>query len=106
MTRGDVWWVDFDPATGSEIQKTRPAVIVSNTAVNAVMKRVTVVPFTSNIQRFYPMEAKVLLNGKPNKVMADQIMAADKSRLKCRVGTLSLTDMSKVESAIRQYLLL
>jgi mRNA interferase MazF len=106
MTRGEVWWVDFDPATGSEIQKTRPAVIVSDTVINAVMERVTVVPFTSNTQRFYPAEAKVLLNGKPNKAMADQIMAADKRRLKRRVATLAPDDMSKVEAAIRQYLLL
>jgi mRNA-degrading endonuclease toxin of MazEF toxin-antitoxin module len=41
MTRGDVWWVDFNPATGSEIQKTRPAVIVSDTVINAVIERVT-----------------------------------------------------------------
>jgi mRNA interferase MazF len=103
-TRGAVWYVDFDPAMGSEIQKTRPAVIVSDTAINAVMERVTVVPFTSNTQRLYPAEAKVLFNGKPNKAMADQIMAADKSRLKHRVGTLAPEYMSKVEAAIRQYL--
>jgi mRNA interferase MazF len=106
ITRGDVWWVDFDPATGSEIQKTRPAVIVSNTAINADMERVTVVPFTSNTGRLYPAEALVTLNKRPNKAMADQIMAADKSRLKTRIGTLSLTDLTAVETAIRRYLVL
>lgn len=42
MLRGEVWWVEFDPAVGSEIQKTRPAVIVSNDAANRNLGRVVV----------------------------------------------------------------
>ena len=40
MQRGEVWWVEFDPAVGSEIRKTRPAVIISNDAANRHLARV------------------------------------------------------------------
>src|SRR5713226_8947960 len=51
--RGEVWWVAFDPAVGGEIQKTRPAVIVSNNAANTVLNRVIAVPLTSQIAKVY-----------------------------------------------------
>jgi mRNA interferase MazF len=73
MLRGDVWWVDFDPSLGSEIRKTRPAVIVSNDASNRNL----------------------------NRAMADQIATVSKQRLKSRLGTLSLDDLGAVERAIR-----
>lgn len=104
MKRGEVWWVEFEPSVGSEIRKTRPAVIVSNDAANRNLLRVVVVPITSNMKHLYPGEAVVVVNGKQGKVMADQIMAADKSRLKDRVGELSKTDLLRVEDAIRQHL--
>jgi mRNA interferase MazF len=106
MLRGEVWWVEFDPAVGSEIRKTRPAVILSNDAANRHLARVVVVPVTGNVGRVYPGEAVVMVEGQSNKAMADQIMAADMVRLKNRLDTLSKADMLAVEEAVKVHLAL
>lgn len=101
MRRGEVWWVDFEPAVGSEVRKTRPAIIVSNDASNAAMRRVQVVPVTSSVEKLYVFESQVRVKGKPGKAMADQIMTADKQRVKKRIGKLSPGEMLGVERALR-----
>ena len=103
MTRGSVWWVEFDPSVGTEINKTRPAVIVSNDIANQYLARVVVIPLTSNISRLYPSEAIVILNGKENKAMTDQIMSADKSRLKSKISDLSDSDIESIETAMKRF---
>ena len=60
----------FDPSVGGEVQKTRPAIIVSNNAANTVLNRVIVVPLTSQTSRVYPGEALVTLNGEQRKAMS------------------------------------
>ena len=104
MKRGEVWWVEFDPSVGSEIRKTRPAVIVSNDAANRHLGRVVVIPLTSNTGRQYPGEALVTVGGQSSKAMADQIMAADKGRLRKQLGELSAGDLLAVEAAVKLHL--
>ena len=104
MLRGEVWWVNFDPSLGGEIQKTRPAVIVSSNASNRALNRIQVVPLTSQVGRAYPCEALVILNGEPRKAMADQIATVSKLRLGGKLGSLSESDLRLVESSIRTQL--
>ena len=98
--RGEVWWVSFDPSLGGEIQKTRPAIVLSNDFANAALNRVIVVPISSQIAKVYPGEALITLNGEQRKAMADQITTASKQRLKSKVGVLSRSDISAVEGAV------
>jgi mRNA interferase MazF len=98
--RGEVWWVSFHPSIGGEIQKTRPAVVISNDAANTALNRVIVIPITSQVAKVYPGEAIVTLNGEERKVMADQITTASKQRLSRKLGSLSRTDMTLVENAL------
>ena len=105
MKRGEVWWVRFNtPSVGGEIEKQRPAVIVSNDAANKHLNRVQVIPLTSNIDKLFPSEAYVMLNGKQSKAIADQITTVSKLRLKNMEGRLSAADLQKIEQAIKTQL--
>ncbi len=101
MQRGEVWWVNFDPSRGGEIQKIRPAVIVSNNAFNEVMNRLQVVPLTSSIEKCYPCEAYVEVDGRKSKAMADQIVTVSKLRFKTKLGKISQQQLYNIEQAIK-----
>ena len=98
--RGDVIWVNLDPAQGTEIRKIRPAVIISNDSCNKYGSRVIVLPVTSNIESLFPGEAMIEIQGRPARVLGDQIKSLDKSRLGARIGSLSPAELLAVEEAV------
>ena len=104
--RGEVWLVSFDEAIGGEVRKTRPAVILSNDTANALLNRVQVVPVSSQVQRLYPSEAAITVNGEPRKAMADQITTASKRRLHRRLGMLGPGDLEAIGHVVRLQLAL
>jgi mRNA interferase MazF len=113
MRRGEIREVDLDPVRGSEANKRRPAVIVSNDAANAAAQQlgrgvVTVVPVTSSVERLYPFQ--VLLpaadTGLPrdSKAQAEQVRSVAVERIGARLGVVPPTLMARLEDALRLHL--
>jgi mRNA interferase MazF len=99
--RGEVWLVAFEPCVGGEMQKTRPAAVLSNDTANVLLNRVQVVPISSQVGRLYPAEAYVTLNGERRKAMADQLTTVSKRRLQRQLGTLGKDDVDAVSRVVR-----
>ncbi|HWE61953.1 MAG TPA: type II toxin-antitoxin system PemK/MazF family toxin [Chloroflexota bacterium] len=109
--RGEIYWVNLDPTMGTEIAKTRPAIIISNDIGNEHSARLIVAPITSsNTAKVYPFEVSIASGegglSQASKVVLDQIRALDKQRLGQRLGSLSGERMREVDSAIRRSLAL
>ncbi len=99
--RGEIYWVNLDPAVGSETKKTRPALILSNDIGNELSEIVIVAPITSKIKNVYLFEVKIVLKGRPGKIMLNQCRAVDKLRLKEKIGEIPPEVMKEVDEAIK-----
>ena len=84
----DVWIVEFDPAIGIEIKKSRPAVVVSNNIINELYATVIVAPLTTTV-RNYPSRIDTDFENRGGQIAADQLKCFDKKRLKKKIGTIS-----------------
>ena len=113
MLRGEIRLVDLDPARGSEANKRRPAVIVSNDGANTSATRlnrgvITVVPVTSNVTRVYPFQVMLPASdcGLPHdsKAQAEQVRSVAIERVGRQVGQLPTALLSDVEDALRLHL--
>jgi mRNA interferase MazF len=87
IKRGEVYWVNLDPAVGTEIKKTRPALIVSPDDLNSALPRVIIAPLTSAGQPL-GCRPEVLFNGRSARILLDQIRTVDKVRLVGKLGSI------------------
>lgn len=91
----DVWVVEFDPAVGSEIKKSRPAVVVSNNIINDLYATVIVAPLTSTF-RNYPSIIDTDFGDKGGQIALDQLKCFDKARLKKKIGSITKSERDDV----------
>jgi len=115
MRRGEIWEVNLEPVRGSEADKRRPAVIVSNDAANAATERtrrgvVTVVPVTSNVARlrsFQVLMPKARTGLKrDSKAQAEQVRSVAVERIGRRLGHVPRSLMTEIDDALRLHLAL
>ncbi|MBH8566428.1 type II toxin-antitoxin system PemK/MazF family toxin [Nostoc sp. CENA67] len=109
MKRGDIYYADLSPVVGSEMDKRRPVLIVSNDANNRAATTVTVLPLTSNVSRIYPFE--VLLNPedsglrKPCKVQTQQVRTIPQQRIIGEVvGSVDEEIIALIDAALKLHL--
>jgi mRNA interferase MazF len=100
--RFEVYLVSLDPAVGSEMQKTRPCLVVSPDESNARIRTVVIVPLTSQPKRF-PGRINIRFQNQDGEVAIDQLRAVDKSRLRRRVATLGAEDARRVADALVEF---
>jgi mRNA interferase MazF len=113
MRRGDIHLVDLEPVRGSEANKLRPAVIVSNDAANATAARlgrgvITVVPVTSNVARVFPFQvmlpsARTGLS-RDSKAQAEQVRSISVERVGESLGRVPEPIMRDLDDALRLHL--
>ncbi len=101
MKRGEVWWVNFDPSEGMEIQKCRPAVILTVNALNKARGTVVVVPLSTSAKPRPPIVIPLPSAGESSVAVCDQLCAADKSRFGRKVCEVSAEDMSLLNESIK-----
>jgi len=100
MHQFDVYSVTLDPVQGSEINNTRPAVIISPDAMNRNLRTVIIAPLTHTIKR-YPSRVPSYFGDQEGEVVLDQIRTVDKSRLKKKIGTVDRTTASNIKAVLQ-----
>jgi mRNA interferase MazF len=94
LNTGDIWLATLDPTVGSEIQKTRPCVIISPAEMHDHLRTVIVAPMTTG-SRPAGFRIAVTFQGKTGLILLDQIRTLDKSRLFKRVGVVHAATLDK-----------
>ncbi|AWG22782.1 growth inhibitor PemK [Flavobacterium faecale] len=93
--------INLDPTVGSEIQKTRPCVIVSPDEMNKYLNTIVIAPMTSSLKE-YPTRIPVTHNEQKGMIAIDQIRTVDKVRIIKLVGKLNKTEIKKTKEIIKE----
>ena len=101
VQRFDVWLVALDPTLGSEIQKTRPCLVISPDEMNHYIATVIVAPMTTK-GRAYPTRIACGFQGKKGQIVLDQIRTIDKVRLVKRLGRISEKTQDQVVEVLQE----
>ena len=105
MKRGVIHWVNLSDAHPPEMDKVRPAVVLSNSTLNARLNTVVVVPLSRQAGGIWPLRVKVSARGrKASYAVIPGLRQAAKARLLIAIGTLSTADLGKIERAVAAYL--
>ena len=99
--RFDVYLVNLDPTVGSEIQKTRPCLVVSPDEMNRNIRTVIIAPMTS-ANKDYPTRISCKFKKKQGRIVLDQIRTIDKTRVIKRLGTIDSTAKLDVVSILQR----
>jgi mRNA interferase MazF len=99
----DIYWISLDPTKGSEINKTRPGVVISPDESNKFLNTVIIAPLTSTFKNF-PMRLEVSLSGKKGQIALDQIRSIDQIRLLNRAGNLKSKEIKNLRKILKEYL--
>ena len=102
VKKGEVYlcWIGKKEARGTEIQKIRPAVIISTNLLNRWNYRFIVAPITKRTKEFLDFEVPVLVNGKEGLAICDQIKTVDKSRLIKKLDELTSEKMKEIRKKL------
>jgi mRNA interferase MazF len=95
VKRFDVFLVNLDPTIGSEIQKTRPCVVISPDEMNRYITTIIIAPMTTK-GRAYPTRVICQFQGKGGQIVLDQIRTIDKTRLVKKLGQISQNEQRLV----------
>jgi mRNA interferase MazF len=95
VKRGEIWLVNLDPTVGSEIQKSRPCVVVSPAELNDALRTVIVAPMTSK-GFAAPFRVPVSHAGTKGQIVLDQLRSVDKLRLVKKLGAVTAKTLSTV----------
>ena len=101
VKRGEIWLVNLDPTVGSEIQKTRPCLVISPPEMHDHLRTAIVAPMTTG-SRPAPFRIAVQHGGKKGLILLDQLRAVDKTRLVKRSGAVSSTVLKATLAALAQ----